>query len=99
MISAFINLPRPIQAVTLLGSGAGVTSVGLAAIGPEGWRTFFLIVAVGIVGVALIIGLYMLILKMRDKAKSGPFASLIAKAGGGRGAVDPAAKARMDDLR
>lgn len=99
MLSAFSNLPRPVQAVSVLGFTTGATSVGMAALGPKEWRGFFTIVAIGIIGVALLVALYLFILKMRDKSKSGPFASLIAKAGGGRGAVDPAQKARMDDLR
>ena len=30
MLSAFVNLPRPIQGVAVLGSGAGVVSAGMA---------------------------------------------------------------------
>jgi GTP-binding protein EngB required for normal cell division len=97
MLSGFTNLPKPIQALTLLAGGAGVVSVGMAF-----WdrsNPFWMWLAIGIASVAVLVALYILILKLKDKSKSGPFASLIAKAGGGRGAVDPAQKARMDDLR
>ncbi len=99
MLSLFTNLPRPIQALSVLGVTTGATSVGMAAVGPKEWRGFFLVIAIGILVVVVVIALYIFFLKMRDKAKSGPFASLIAKAGSGRGAVDPAQKARMDDMR
>jgi hypothetical protein len=99
MLAAFANLPRPVQILSLLGVTGGATSVGMAAAGPKEYRGFFLVVVIGIVVVALLIGLYILILKLKDKAKSGPFASLIAKAGSRGGAADPAQKARMDDLR
>jgi hypothetical protein len=97
MLAAFANLPRPIQFVAVGGAGAGVVSVGMAFFDRQ--NPFWKILAIGIIVVFLLVVLYVLFLKFKDKAKSGPFASLIAKAGSGRGAVDPAQKARMDDLR
>lgn len=96
MFSAFANLPRPMQGATVLGVGAGGLAAVMAVLKDNPFWTWL---AIGILSVFVIIALYILFLKFKDKAKSGPFASLIAKAGSGRGAVDPAAKARMDDLR
>ncbi|HYE63426.1 MAG TPA: type VI secretion protein IcmF/TssM N-terminal domain-containing protein [Phycisphaerales bacterium] len=84
------------QGATILGVGVGGLAAVMAVLKDN---PFWKWLAIGILAVAVIIVLYILVLKLKDKAKSGPFASLIAKAGSGRGAVDPAAKARMDDLR
>lgn len=95
--SGFTNLPRPIQALALLASGVCVVSVAMSFFDTS--NPFWRWLAIGFVAVFVLVALYLLVMKLRDKAKSGPFASLIAKAGVGRAAVDPAQKARMDDLR
>lgn len=96
MLGSFANLPRPVQAVVMLASGASLTSFVLAAV-PGPYQSFFIYVTIGIVAVVVLMALFKLVLMLRDKAKSGPFASMLSK--GARGAADPALKARMDDLR
>src|SRR4051812_4930896 len=96
-MASFSNLPRPIQVLAVGGGGAGLVCTAMAFFDRK--NPFWTVLAIGIIAVFVLVGLYILFLKMRDKSKSGPFASLIAKAGGSGGAGDPAQKARMDDLR
>lgn len=97
MFSLFSNLPRPVQAMVMLAGGAGIMSVGMAFVpGPQ--QVLFKWIAIGVVALVLILLLYKLVLFLKDKARSGPFAAMLAK-GSGRAGADPAQKARMDDLR
>ena len=76
MFQGFAQLPRPVQALVLLGSGAGLVSVVMAFILPD--NPFFKWIAIGVVLVVVLLGLYKLVLMLRDKSKSGPFASLLS---------------------
>lgn len=98
-LTSFSGLPKPVMAVSLLASGAGVVTIFFALQSDNpAWK----VAAGGLIAIGLIMALYKLVLMMRDKSKSSPFAAMISRGGtgGGRaGGVDPAAKARMDDLR
>ncbi|MBS0197461.1 MAG: hypothetical protein JSR77_11955 [Planctomycetes bacterium] len=95
-LNSISNLPKPILAVSLLASGAGLATVYMAiASDNPAWR----IAAAGLIGLGLVLALYKIVLMLRDKAKSSPFATMVSRAGGARAGTDPAAKARMDDLR
>lgn len=95
-IDSFSNLPKPVMAITMLASGAGLMTIFMAIqSNNDAWR----IAAALIIGVGVIMILFKVVLMLWDKRKSGPFSNLIARAASGRGTMDPAQKARMDDLR
>ncbi len=93
--NTFSNLPGPVKVLLLIGSGAGVGTAVMSVADPNTaiWRIIF----IGILCVAIAIALYVLFLKMREKGKSRPFASLLSRGGGA--AADAAMKAQIDDLR
>jgi len=95
-LNSFTDLPKPVQAASALASGAGIMTVFFAIqTNSRAWQ----IAAALLIGVGVIMVLFKLGLMLWDKKKSGPFSSLITRTAGGRGATDPAQKARMDDLR
>ena len=91
------------QGVSGMQKATGVAAGGLSIASLAGYlsngpyHNLFLIILVGIVASALIVVLYKLFLSLKDKSKSGPFAKLLSR--GAASTVDPATKARMDDLR
>jgi GTP-binding protein EngB required for normal cell division len=90
------DLPKPVQILLLVGSGAGLATVFMAiSTNDKAWK----IAAAGLIAVGLVMVLFKLVLILWDKRKSGPFSQMIARTASGRGASDPAQKARMDDLR
>lgn len=96
MFSMFSNLPRPVQALSMLVGGAGLFSTIMAVANPD--NPIFKWIAISIIAVIVVLLLFKGVLILIDKSKSGPFASLLTKAGG-RASADPAQKARMDDMR
>jgi DNA polymerase III delta prime subunit len=96
MLNMFANLPRPVQAVVLLGSGAGVMSAVFALI-PGPMQTLFQYIALGVLLVVLVLAFWRGIVWLSSKAKAKPFMQALSRSGGRAG--DAAAKARLDDLR
>ena len=86
----------PMAALYVLGGGLTISSVAGLFLWPD--NPFFKIMLISVVAMAAALGVYRLVLMLKDKSKSGPFAQLLTKSSAG-GAVDPATKARMDDLR
>jgi GTP-binding protein EngB required for normal cell division len=98
MLTSFSGLPKPVMAVSLLAGGAGIVTIFFALQSDNpAWK----VAAGGLIAIGLIMALFKLVLMMRDRSKSSPFAAMISRGSGsgGRAGVDPAAKARMDDLR
>lgn len=95
MFSWFSNMPRPVQALSMLASGAGLYSVVMALLYPSSMYKW---IAIAIVAAIVVLLLFKGVLILIDKSKSGPFANLLTKSTG-RGSADPAQKARIDDLR
>ncbi|MDX2132094.1 MAG: type VI secretion protein IcmF/TssM N-terminal domain-containing protein [Planctomycetota bacterium] len=96
MLGLFANLPRPVQALVLVGGLVGIGS-GVMAFVPGGFQRLFMWIAIGVVLVVILLLLFRGVLWLRSRSKSKPFAEALAR--GGRGTADPAQKARMDDLR
>ncbi len=96
-LSSFTNLPKPVQAVSLAAGGASLGTIFMSFYSPNpAWK----IAAVGLIALGLVMLLFKIVLMLKDKSKSSPFAAMLARGGGGgRAGLDPAAKARMDDLR
>jgi hypothetical protein len=90
------ELPGPVQAVLLLGSGAGLAALVMAV--QQNSRTWQ-IIALLIIGVVVAMVLFKVALSLWDKRKSSPFAQKILGAASARGATDPNQKAKLDDLR
>ncbi|MDX2016190.1 MAG: type VI secretion protein IcmF/TssM N-terminal domain-containing protein, partial [Planctomycetota bacterium] len=94
----FDNLPAPLKMGLMVISAGGLLGVVYLFVKDP---TLLMWIGGGIAIIMILLFLYRLILAWRDKAKGSPFAKLIAgSASGGAGAaMDPAKKARMDDLR
>ncbi|MBI1189367.1 MAG: hypothetical protein GC200_01620 [Tepidisphaera sp.] len=95
MFSWFSNMPRPVQALSMLAGGAGIYSVVMALVYPTSMYKW---IAIALVAAVVVLLLFKGVLILIDKSKSGPFANLLTKSSG-RGTADPAQKARVDDLR
>ncbi|MFZ4573067.1 MAG: type VI secretion protein IcmF/TssM N-terminal domain-containing protein [Phycisphaerales bacterium] len=80
----------------VLGGTLTISSIAGLFLLPD--NPIFQIMLISVVAMAAALGVYRLVLMLRDKSKSGPFAKLLTRSSAG-GAVDPATKARMDDLR
>lgn len=83
-------------ALSALASGLTVSSVMGLIFNPDNpiWK----IMLISVLVMAAALGAYKLLLSMKDKSKSKPFMKLLTRSGSG-GTIDPATKARMDDLR
>ncbi len=96
IMSVLSGIPGPMQGLGALATGVGVVSVVLMFADPNRgpiYRAIF----IGVVCVAIVLALYVLFNKLRDKSKGAKLGKFMARAGGG--GADPALKARMDDLR
>jgi hypothetical protein len=90
------SMPPAAKATGLVAGLVAAASAPLAVITTNPLWKFLL---AGIVLMFVVLVVIKLLFSAKDKAKSSPFAGLIAKSAAGRAGADPAAKARMDDLR
>jgi len=79
-------------------AGGGVTAGSVAGLFMLQDKTVPVILLIAIGAMALAFGIYKLVLILKDKQKSKPFTAMLTKSSTGA-PVDPAMKARMDDLR
>jgi len=95
-IHSMLAMSRGGQLVLLLGSGAGVATIFMAIVNHGlAWK----VAAGGFLVVGLLILLYKVGMILWQKKKSGPFAAMLSRKGGGGGSISPAQKANMDSLR
>ncbi len=96
-ISTFTNLPTPIKVGVLLVSGAGITTVLYTIFGGQ----LLWILPLGIAVVALLVFLYLRVLKLWRKRKAAPMErGVIANTSSTPEGISAAAHmARLDDLR
>lgn len=84
---------------TLVGvMSGGITAGSVAGLFMLNDKTVPIILLIAIGAMVLAFGIYKLVLKIKDSQKSKPFAAMLTKSSTGA-PVDPAMKARMDDLR
>lgn len=92
------NLPAPVKGLGALGAGAGVLGIMAAFEAPT---QLLALVAAGMVAVAALVLAWKGLIVLKEKGKANPFTKMLAGAAGGSpsAGVDPAMKARLDDLR
>lgn len=97
-LTSLSGLPTPVKFVGTLACGGGLV---LAMMEMRHHPVFGGIVFGGLVVAGLAMAIYVLVLKYKDKVKAGAFLKGVIERsrGGGGGATDPAAKAKLDDLR
>ena len=97
MITRFVALPKPAQAVIMVVCGGSIATA-LYYLLPGGWL-FFFIIAVVLVAVMLLV--YRLLLKRAKKRKAAKMQQSLSEhsAATASTAGEPAARARMDDMR
>lgn len=92
------DVPTPVKVLGAVAGGGG--ALGIMAVAGVS-STYLAIIAGGMVLVAALVLAYQGLVKLREKGRANPFTKLITGAAGGSpsGAVDPAMRARLDDLR
>jgi hypothetical protein len=92
------DVPMPVKVLGAVAGGGGLLGVSAIFGVPT---TYLAIIAGGMILVAALVLAYQGLMKLRDAGKANPFTKLITGAAGGSpsGAIDPAMRARLDDLR
>lgn len=95
-LASLSSLPGPLKIGLSLAAGGGIV-YALTQIKEAG--PLLIVLGVGAALLIVILGLFKLFLKVKDKGKGIPFARALSRLSSPAAAVDPAQRARLDDLR